>query len=87
MKKPLWETRQMLGNLQSVSTKQERIAALAKQRPQMAFTSLAYLMDLDWLREAFRRTRRDGAPGVDGQTWRQYEEHLEENLRSLLARA
>lgn len=73
-------------NLPSVSTRQERIATLAKQRPQMAFTSLAYLLDLDWLREAFRRTRRDGAPGIDGQTWRQYEEHLEENLRSLLAR-
>jgi hypothetical protein len=29
---------------------------LAKQTPQMAFTSLAYLMDIDWLKEAYRRT-------------------------------
>ena len=36
-----------------VSTKQERIAALARQSPQMAFTSLAYLMDIDWLKEVF----------------------------------
>lgn len=35
----------------------------------MGFTSLAYLMDIDWLREAFHRPRKDGAPGVDGQTW------------------
>jgi hypothetical protein len=34
----------------------------------MGFTSLAYHMDLEWLREAYRRTRKDGAAGVDGQT-------------------
>jgi len=39
-------------NSEDVSTKQRRIATLAKQSPQMAFTSLAYLMDIDWLREA-----------------------------------
>src|SRR5215831_9605565 len=70
-----------------VSTKQERIAALAKQSPQMAFTSLAYLMDLDWLKEAYRRTRKDGAVGVDGVTAEEYERDLEGNLRSLLDRA
>jgi RNA-directed DNA polymerase len=77
----------MPGNSKDVSTKQQRIAMLAKRSPQMGFTSLAYLMDVDWLREAFYRTRRDGAPGVDGQTWTQYAENLEENLRTLLDRA
>lgn len=70
-----------------VSTKQRRIAELARQSPQMSFTSLAYLMDVPWLREAYRRTRRDGAVGVDGVTAEEYEEHLEENLQSLLDRA
>ena len=70
-----------------VSTKQERIAALAKQSPQMAFTSLAYLMDMDWLKEAYRRTRKDGAVGVDGVTAEEYERDLEGNLQSLLDRA
>ena len=70
-----------------VSTKQERIAALARQSPQMAFTSLAYLMDLDWLKEAYRRTRKDGAAGVDGVTAEEYECDLEGNLRRLLDRA
>ncbi len=60
---------------------------LAKRSPQMGFTSLAYLMDIDWLREAFYRTRKNGAPGVDGQTWAEYAEHLEEHLQSLLDRA
>ncbi len=70
-----------------VSTKQERIAALAKQSPEMAFTSLAYLMDIDWLKEAYRRTRKDGAVGVDGVTAEEYEQNLEGNLQSLLDRA
>lgn len=64
-------------NLTLVSPKQERIAALAKQSPQMAFTSLAYLMDLDWLKEAYRRTRKDGAVGVDGVSAEDYERDLE----------
>ncbi len=70
-----------------VSTKQERIATLAKQSPQMAFTSLAYLMDIDWLKEAYRRTRKNGAVGVDGVTADEYEQDLEGNLQRLLDRA
>ena len=70
-----------------VSTKQERIAALAKQSPQMAFTSLAYLMDIEWLKEAYQRTRKDGAVGVDGVTAEEYEQDLEGNLQRLLDRA
>ena len=53
----------------------------------MAFTSLAYLMDIDWLKEAYRRTRKDGAVGVDGVTAEDYEQDLEGNLRRLLDRA
>lgn len=74
-------------NSESVSTRQERIAMLAKQSPQMAFTALNHYLDLDWLREAFRRTRKDGAVGVDGQTWAEYATNLETNLQSLLDRA
>ena len=36
----------------TVSTKLQRIAELAKQAPQMAFTTLAHHLDIDWLREA-----------------------------------
>jgi RNA-directed DNA polymerase len=74
-------------NSGSVYTRQQRIAELAKQAPQMAFTSLNHYLDLSWLYEAYRRTRRDGAPGVDGQTAVDYERDLEQNLRSLLDRA
>jgi len=71
----------------TVSTKLERIAKLARERPQEALTTLAHYIDIDWLREAYRRTRKDGATGVDRQTAEEYARNLEENLRSLLERA
>ena len=70
-----------------VSTKQQRIAELARRSPSLALTSLAHHIDMDWLREAFRRTRKDGATGVDGQTAADYAVNLDANLRSLLERA
>ena len=72
---------------ENVLTKQQRIAENARTHPEVAFTSLAYHMDLEWLYEAYRRTRKDGAVGVDEQTAEQYEENLEQNLESLLERA
>jgi RNA-directed DNA polymerase len=70
-----------------VLTKQERIAELAKQSPQMGFTSLAHHINLKWLHEAYLRTRPDGAPGVDGQTILDFNKHLGDNLRALLEQA
>ena len=62
---------------ESISTKLQRIAERARKSPEMAFTSLAHHIDIDWLREAYRRTRKDGATGVDGQTAEEYAEHLD----------
>jgi RNA-directed DNA polymerase len=72
---------------QTVSTKLERVAKLAKQAPDMVLKTLAHHIDVDWLREAFRRTRKDGATGVDGQDADEYATKLEDNLQSLLDRA
>jgi len=70
-----------------VSTKQQRIAELAKRSPQVGFTSLNHHLDHFWLCEAYHRTRKDGAPGVDGQTADDYLLSLRDNLKSLLDRA
>jgi group II intron reverse transcriptase/maturase len=70
-----------------ISTKLERIATLARQLRDQPLTTLAHHIDLDWLHEAHRRTRKGGATGVDGQTAEEYAAHLEDNLRSLLERA
>lgn len=71
----------------SVSTKLERIAKQAREAPGMAFTTLAHYIDVAWLHEAHRRTRKDGAAGVDRQTADEYATNLESNLASLLDRA
>ena len=73
-------------NLETVSTRLQRIAQLAREDPKRAFLSLAHHIDIDLLREAYRRTRKDGVPGIDGQTAAAYQENLEENLQSLLDR-
>lgn len=70
----------------TVSTKLERIATMAKEMPGVALTTLAHHIDIDWLREAYRRTRKNGARGVDGQSAQQYAENLEGNLKALLER-
>ena len=68
---------------QTISTKLQRIAAQAGRYPDMVFTTLAHLIDVDFLWEAYRRTRKSAAPGVDGVTARKYAENLEENLSDL----
>jgi group II intron reverse transcriptase/maturase len=70
----------------TISTKQLELTQRATERSEGAFTTLAHFIDLPWLREAYRRTRKDGASGVDGQTASDYEKHLEENLSALLDR-
>lgn len=70
----------------SVSTKLRRIAQLAREDLERSFLTLAHHIDVEFLREAFRRTRKDGAPGVDGRTAREYERDLDANLDSLVAR-
>ncbi|MGY3573045.1 reverse transcriptase domain-containing protein [Bradyrhizobium sp. USDA 4504] len=49
-------------------------------------TSLHHLIDREWMLEAYRRTRKDGAPGIDGVMATDYEAKLESNLDDLLAR-
>lgn len=73
-------------SLTNVSTKLQRIAELARQMPQVALNTLAHYIDIEFLREAYARTRKDGATGVDGRTADEYASRLDENLQSLLSR-
>jgi group II intron reverse transcriptase/maturase len=71
---------------ESVSTKQERIAKLAREHRGMAFSSLNHYVDYEWVEYAYRCTRKDGATGVDGQSAQDYAENLQSNLRRLIDR-
>lgn len=71
----------------SISTKLQRIAKLANEMPEAALTTLAHHIDVEWLEEAYRQTRKDGAVGVDGETAAEYAENLSIRLETLLNRA
>ncbi len=85
-RKPLEGTMPRTPSLDHVLPKLQRIAALAREAPQMAFTTLAHHIDVDLVHGAYRRTRKDGAVGVDGQTATIFEQKLEENLQALVDR-
>lgn len=70
---------------QTVSTKQARIAMLT-QKYDRPIRGLSTMIDLEWLVEAHRRTRKGGAVGVDGVSSEAYGRDLEGNLEDLLVR-
>ena len=64
-----------------------RIRQAAVKDKKVKFTSLMHhIYNLSTLREAYYGLKRDAAPGVDGETWRQYGENLESHLADLSAR-
>jgi RNA-directed DNA polymerase len=52
----------------------------------VALSTLHHVIDLEWLKEAYRLTRKNGAPGIDGVVAADYAEKLEANLLDLLDR-
>ncbi len=67
----------------TVSTQLQQIAQQAVRYPHRVFTTLAHKIDVEFLREAYRRTRKDSAAGIDGVTAKEYSRNLEENLHDL----
>lgn len=59
---------------------------MARTNRDRAFSSLHHVLDLEWMLEAYRTTRKDGATGIDGVTATAYAANLEANLVGLLAR-
>jgi group II intron reverse transcriptase/maturase len=66
-----------------ISTQLRQIAEQAKAHPDRVFTTLIHRMDVDFLREACQRLRKDGAPGLSGVTAKDYSKNLEANLIDL----
>jgi RNA-directed DNA polymerase len=62
------------------------ISERARQEPKCQFTSLAHLLNERFLEHCYHRLGRDRASGIDGVTWQEYGENLEENLKGLVAR-
>jgi RNA-directed DNA polymerase len=72
---------------ESVSTKLDRVAKLAREDRARVLTSLCHYIDLALMREAYRLTRKDGARGVNDGGAEEFAKNLEGNLQSLLDRA
>jgi group II intron reverse transcriptase/maturase len=72
--------------LRDVLPKLMRVAERAKREPEARILSLAHLVDVDLMKEAYRRIRKDAAVGVDGVTKEQYGRQLEDNLGRLHTR-
>jgi RNA-directed DNA polymerase len=81
-----WETREGTLRPTNLSTKQQWIANMARTNRDRAFSSLHHVIDMEWMQEAYRQTRKDGATGIDGVTAETYEAQLEVNLQDLLTR-
>ena len=81
------DTRRTQSRAVSVSSALERIRQAAQRDRKMRFTALYHhICNIDNLRAAYEELSRTAAPGVDGETWRQYGTDLEGNLQDLVSR-
>jgi RNA-directed DNA polymerase len=64
----------------------ERVRTAARLNKEERFTALLHHVDVDLLRQAYLWLKREAAPGVDGVTWKEYGQGLEEKLRDLHGR-
>ena len=67
----------------TVSTKLVRIAEQSKRDAAMVFTTLAHLMDEDFLTEAFYQLRKDAAAGIDEMSATEYAVGLSTRIADL----
>jgi group II intron reverse transcriptase/maturase len=63
-----------------------RVRQAAKASKKERFTALLHHVSVELLKDAYSWLKRDAAPGVDGLTWKEYEQDLEANVVDLHAR-
>ena len=62
------------------------VRKVAKEKKREKFTTLLHHLNTDLLRQSFLHLKKQAAPGVDGVTWTQYEQGLEDRLADLNSR-
>jgi hypothetical protein len=63
-----------------VSQTLDRIRQAVRQRKKEKFTALLHHISPEHLEAAFFELKENAAPGVDGLTWRGYEEGLDAKI-------
>jgi RNA-directed DNA polymerase len=56
----------------------------AHRDKKQKFTTLPHHVRFELLRDSYNSLKRKAAPGVDGVTWEQYGEGVEERLQDLV---
>lgn len=67
-------------------TKLALISRRAREDSAFQFTSLAHLLNVEFLRGCYRSLGKEKACGIDGRSWHEYGQGLDENLVNLGAR-
>ncbi len=62
------------------------ISGHARRDPDFQFTSLAHLLDIEYLRDCYNSLNRNKAVGIDNVSWEDYGKRLDENLELLVSR-
>jgi group II intron reverse transcriptase/maturase len=62
------------------------ITGHARRDPDFQFTSLAHLLNVEYLRDCYKSLNRNKAVGIDNVSWEEYGKNLEENLKQLVSR-
>src|SRR5713101_3335111 len=69
-----------------MSTKLDRLTELAKEEPKRQFFSIAHLITPEALYAAFGSLRKDASAGMDGVTYKEYQQDAERNVQALYQR-
>jgi hypothetical protein len=62
------------------------ISEHAKREPQLQFTSLVHLLNMGFLKDCYNSLNRNKAVGIDGVSWKEYGENLDDNVERLITR-
>ena len=62
------------------------ISGHARRDPDFQFTSLAHLLNVEYLRDCYKSLNRNKAVGIDNVSWEEYGRNLDENLELLVSR-
>ena len=62
------------------------ITGHARRDRNFQFTSLAHLLNVEYLRDCYNSLKRNKAVGIDSVSWEEYGQNLDENLENLVSR-
>ena len=75
-----------VGMTESVETKLGFVAERAKRDKSAIFDRVMHLINEESLKASFQQLRKNGAVGIDGVSWEEYDKNLEANIKGLMGR-